>query len=121
MLNYMKLSLVLDLVWCKIFIQAPNDCPSGIPGVGLKGIFTSERRTDCQWPRRGRDRNGGFQPMRTRQASECFLPFRRQVGDGREAASTGLYGTRLRGAERKHGKTIENGVCGLANHNIDIS
>ena len=55
-----------------------------------------------------------------RQAN-VFLPFRRQVGDGREAASTGLYGTRLRGAARKHGKTIENGVCGLANHNIDIS
>ena len=68
-----------------------------------------------------RDGNGGFQPMQTRQASECFLPFRRQVGDGREEASTGLNGMRLRGAARKHGKTIENGVFGLANHNIDIS
>ena len=55
------------------------------------------------------------------RSAEWLLSFRRQVGDGREAASTGLYGTRLRGAARKHGKTIENGVCGLANHNIDIS
>ena len=55
------------------------------------------------------------------RSAEWLLSFRRQVGDGREAASAGLYGTRLRGAARKHGKTIENGVFGLANHNIDIS
>ena len=66
----------------------------------------------------GRGADGGFQPMKTRQVGGMALVNPLKAWRLKGEVSASLSAPRLFGAVRKHGKIIEKGVFGVAEHNI---